>query len=46
MMNAQTGNHDIDIMIRHNQTGKIISVECKLADKGMFNVAQSSRTGA
>lgn len=45
IINAQTGNHDIDIMVKHNKTGKIISVECKLAGKGMFNVAKSSKAG-
>lgn len=45
VMNAQSGNHDIDIMLQHNQTGKIISVECKLAGKGMFNVAKKSQDG-
>jgi hypothetical protein len=45
VMNAQTGNHDIDIMVMHNKTKKVISVECKLAGKGMFSVAKTSREG-
>ncbi|AUT02280.1 hypothetical protein CLI64_18855 [Nostoc sp. CENA543] len=45
IINAQTGNHDIDIMVMHNKTKKIISVECKLAGKGMFSVAKTSKTG-
>ncbi len=40
VMNAQTGTHDIDIMVKHKPTNKIISVECKLAGKGRFRVAQ------
>ncbi|WP_066382271.1 hypothetical protein [Anabaena sp. CA = ATCC 33047] len=46
VINAQTGNHDIDIMVMHNSTKKIISVECKLAGKGMFSVAKTSKTGS
>ena len=44
-MNAQTGTHDIDLMVLHNLTGKIISVECKLAGKGKFRVAKKSQAG-
>ena len=42
-MNAQPGTHDIDLMVKHNLTGKIISVECKLAGKGKFRVAKKSQ---
>ncbi len=45
IMNAQTGIHDIDIKIKHNLTGKIISVECKLAGKGRFRVAKQNQPG-
>lgn len=36
-LNAQTGQHDIDIAITNTQTDKKYSVECKLASKGSFN---------
>ena len=42
VMNAQTGTHDIDLMVKHNLTGKVISVECKLAGKGKFRVAKKA----
>lgn len=45
VMNAQTGTHDIDLMVKHNLTGKVISVECKLAGKGGFRVAKKSQAG-
>lgn len=45
VMNAQTGMHDIDVMVRHNRTNKIISVECKLAGKGRFRVAGRAQAG-
>lgn len=45
IMNAQTGIHDIDVMVKHNLTGKIISVECKLAGKGKFRVAKKTQAG-
>ena len=35
-LNAQTGQHDIDIAITNTLTGKKYSVECKLASKGSF----------
>ena len=44
-MNAQTGTHDIDVMVTHKLTGKTISVECKLAGKGKFRVAKKTQTG-
>ncbi len=44
-MNAQTGTHDIDIMVQHKPTKKIISVECKLAGKGEFKVVERGQTG-
>lgn len=43
VMNAQTGTHDIDLMVKHNLTGKVISVECKLARKGGFRVAKKAK---
>ncbi|WP_315786592.1 hypothetical protein [Fischerella sp. JS2] len=45
IMNAQSGIHDIDIMVKHHQTGKIISIECKLASKGSFKVAKRNLSG-
>jgi hypothetical protein len=42
-MNAQTGSHDIDVKVQHLKTGKIISVECKLAGKGFFRVAKKTQ---
>lgn len=39
-MNAQTGLHDVDVMVTHIETGKVISVECKLAKKGGFTKAK------
>lgn len=44
-MNAQSGLHDIDIMVTHKPTGKKISVECKLAGKGRFKVARIAQAG-
>lgn len=45
IMNAQTGIHDIDVMVKHKLTNKIISVECKLAGKGRFRVAKKTQAG-
>lgn len=42
-MNAQTGSHDIDVKVQHLKTGKVISVECKLAGKGSFRVAKRTQ---
>lgn len=41
IINAQTGSHDVDVKVLHNKTGKVISVECKLASKGGFKVTRS-----
>jgi hypothetical protein len=35
-MNAQSMQHDVDILVTHKPTGKTISVECKLSGKGSF----------
>ncbi len=35
-MNAQQGMHDVDVIVRHKDTGKELSIECKLAAKGKF----------
>lgn len=32
-MNAQSGEHDIDLQVTHLPSGKIIRIECKLAKK-------------
>lgn len=44
-MNAQTGTHDIDIKLQHKDTGKTISIECKLAKKGDFKVLKQNQSG-
>lgn len=44
-INAQTGTHDVDIQLEHKQTGKIISIECKLAKKGDFKVLNRNQVG-
>lgn len=40
ILNAQSGSHDVDVKVLHNETEKIISVECKLAGKGGFKVSK------
>jgi hypothetical protein len=40
ILNAQTGSHDVDVKVLHNQTERIISVECKLAGKGGFKISK------
>jgi hypothetical protein len=45
VMNAQARKHDIDVMVKHNRTNKIISVECKLAGKGRFRVTRTAQAG-
>jgi len=37
-LNAQLGFHDIDVLVIHRETGRHISVECKLAKKGSCKV--------
>jgi hypothetical protein len=39
-LNPQLGLHDNDVRVIHIQTGKILSVECKLADKGSFKYSK------
>ena len=36
IMNAQLGFHDVDVMVIHKPTKRIIRVECKLAKKGSY----------
>jgi hypothetical protein len=36
VMNAQFGFHDMDVRVKHVETGKTIGVECKLAGKDNF----------
>lgn len=38
IMNAQTGVHDVDVLVLHTPTSTQIRVECKLAQKGGFRV--------
>jgi hypothetical protein len=45
VMNAQTGTHDVDVLVKHSQTNKVISVECKLAGKGHFRVGRKAQAG-
>ncbi|MBD0370006.1 MAG: hypothetical protein ICV60_04175 [Pyrinomonadaceae bacterium] len=40
-LNAQTGSHDVDVKVLHNRTGRVISVECKLASKGGFKISKN-----
>lgn len=40
ILNAQTGSHDVDVKVLHNQTERVISVECKLASKGGFKISK------
>lgn len=40
-MNAQQGFHDIDVKVTHRHSGKVISVECKLAAKGRYKHART-----
>ena len=40
-MNAQSGSHDIDILVSHKQTGINIRIECKLAAKDSYKYNQS-----
>jgi len=35
-LNPQLGSHDSDVRVIHIQTGKVLSVECKLAKKGAY----------
>ena len=35
-MNAQTGYHDVDVLVANRRTGKRVRIECKLAAKGRF----------
>ncbi len=42
IMNAQTGIHDVDVMVVHKASKTVVSVECKLAGKGMFKVDRKS----
>lgn len=37
-MNAQIGFHDIDVLVTHKKTKKDISIECKLAKKGGYQI--------
>lgn len=41
-MNAQFGAHDIDVGIRHIETNRHVSIECKLAAKGRFKIQNNN----
>jgi|GEM_PF-96741 transcriptional regulator with XRE-family HTH domain len=42
-INAQTGAHDIDVLVIHRETKKEITVECKLAKKGGFKIVNRAQ---
>lgn len=42
-MNAQSGIHDEDVIVKHLDTGKRIRIECKLAAKGHFRQVDVNR---
>jgi len=42
-LNPQLGSHDSDVRVIHIQTGKVLSVECKLADKGSYRYAEKEK---
>lgn len=42
VMNAQFGLHDMDVRLTHNQTQKVIRIECKLAGKGSFRTVNEN----
>lgn len=43
-MNAAFGFHDMDVRVVHIPTGKIVSVECKLAKKGGYRLKKGVST--
>ncbi|NJL90602.1 MAG: restriction endonuclease [Coleofasciculaceae cyanobacterium SM2_1_6] len=45
-LNPQLGSHDSDVKVIHISTGKIISVECKLADKGSYKYIEKLKLNA
>lgn len=40
-MNAQAGEHDVDLIVEHLDSGQKIRIECKLAKKGSFKIPVS-----
>ena len=43
IINAQSEIQDIDVLVTHNDTGKKISVECKLAKKESFKIRKENQ---
>jgi len=41
-INAQFGFHDEDVRVTHIATGRVISIECKLAAKGRFSKSRDN----
>lgn len=39
-LNPQLGSHDSDVRVTHINTKKVLSVECKLADKGSYKYSE------
>lgn len=40
-MNAQSTQHDVDILVKHKPSGATISIECKLSGKGSFKKSKN-----
>ena len=45
-MNAQAMQHDVDILVKHIESGKTISVECKLSKKDSFRISKTGEITA
>lgn len=42
-LNPQLGSHDSDVRVTHIQSGIVLSVECKLADKGSYKYSEREK---
>lgn len=45
-MNAQSGQHDVDLKVVHLPTNRHISIECKMSDKGSFRIGNGKSASA
>jgi len=45
-MNAQAMQHDVDILVKHKPTDKLVSVECKLSKKDSFRINKNGNVTA
>ena len=45
-MNAQSGQHDVDLKVVHLPSNKSISIECKMSDKGSFQISNGKSVSA